>query len=111
MLKTTQLPTRLAVPNSAFTSPQDCQETVLLLTWVYHARSGPSASWRPGDSQNRFSRDLEITRIRCFPFYRHQQPILVRETRTVNPGVRTLEGCGCKLHFVIRRGHARQKGG
>jgi len=34
MLKTTQLPTRLAVPNSAFTLPHDCHSTVLLLTCV-----------------------------------------------------------------------------
>src|SRR5690606_3783435 len=69
-LKTTQLPTMLALAKAAFTSAQVCQETVLLLTWVYHARSGPSASWCPGCCQNFLSRDFEITRIRCF-CYRH----------------------------------------
>lgn len=44
-LKTAQLPTRLALPKSAFTSPHDCHDTVQLFTCVYHARSGPSASW------------------------------------------------------------------
>ena len=64
MLKTTQLPTRLALAKSAFTFPHECHVTDLLLTCVYHAYSGPSASWWPGLSQNFFKRALEITRIR-----------------------------------------------
>src|SRR5690348_18230011 len=62
MLNTTQLPTRLALAKAALTSPQECQETVGLLTWLYHAVSGPSASWWPGASQNCLSRALEMTR-------------------------------------------------
>jgi len=67
MLKTTQLPTMLAVLKSAFTSPQECQVAVLLLTCVYHARNGPSAPSWPEVSQNCFSRALEITRIEFCP--------------------------------------------
>src|SRR5208282_832642 len=73
----------LAVANAAFTSPQEFHETVLLLTCVYHARSGPSASSWPVDSQNCFRRALEITRIRCSDD-RHLKSIVVRKIRTVN---------------------------
>jgi hypothetical protein len=59
-----QLPTMLALAKSAFTSAQDCHETVLLPTWVYQARDGPSAFLCPVHSQNCLGRDLEITRIR-----------------------------------------------
>src|ERR1043166_3651704 len=69
MSKTTQLPTALAVPNSAFKCPQACQQTSLLATWVYQARSGASASSKPGVCQNRLSRALEMTRIALDPWF------------------------------------------
>lgn len=52
MLKTTQLPTSLAEPNSAITSAHECHATLLWLTWVCHARKGPSESSQPGVPQN-----------------------------------------------------------
>lgn len=72
MLKTTQLPTRLAVPNSAFTSPQELQWMVLLLTWPYHAFKGPSESEASDLSQNFRNRVLEITRIPALHSYSFQ---------------------------------------
>src|SRR5712692_657152 len=62
MLKTTQLPTKLAFPKSAFTSPQECQATAFLLTCVCHARNDPSASSWSGLSQNCLSRALVMIR-------------------------------------------------
>jgi hypothetical protein len=44
MLKTMQLPTRLAAANSALTSPQVYHATLLWLTWLCQARSGPAES-------------------------------------------------------------------
>src|SRR5437868_1016743 len=87
ILNTMQSPTMLAVANEAFTSPQDCHETLLLLTCVCQARSGPSASSWVGDSQNCFRRALEMTRIHCSSY---PQPggIVVRKIRTVKAGVR-----------------------
>src|SRR5947209_3338686 len=64
ILNTMQSPTMLALANEAFTSPQDCHETDLLLTCVYHARRGPSAPCWSGVAQTCFRRALEMTRIR-----------------------------------------------
>lgn len=63
MLKTTQLPTRLADPISAFTSAHECHATLRWLTWLYHARKGPSASSQPGASQNCRSLAFEMIRM------------------------------------------------
>src|SRR5579863_2503840 len=90
MLKTTQLPTMLAVPNSAFTSPHVCHETVLLFTCVYHARNGPSESPLSDNLQNCRSRALEMTRIRCCSLLSASNHIVVRKIRTVNARVRKL---------------------
>ncbi len=66
MFHTTQLPTRLADPNSAFRSAHECHATSLLPTWVCHACRGPAASPRPVRSQNARSRAFEMTRMwRC----------------------------------------------
>jgi hypothetical protein len=82
MLKTTQLPTLLALPNWAFTSAQECQQTVLLLTCACQDRNGPSASRWACDSQNRFSLALEMTRIHP-NFLSASGVIIVRKIRTV----------------------------
>ncbi len=63
MLKTTQFPTRLADPKSAFTSAQECHVTLLWLTCVCHARNGPFESASPGFSQNSRSLVFEMIRI------------------------------------------------
>src|SRR5262249_29204899 len=102
-LKTTQLPTRLALPKSAFTSPHDCQATAFLLTCVYQARNGPSASPWSELSQNRVSRALVMIRTPSLRRVRSRQldVIVDRKTRTVNRGVRILRTTFVRQHETL----------